>query len=212
MPLPDSDPVDLTVMISGLTTTETASMAFPPERLFTVKEYYQMAEAGILHPDERVELIEGRILKMYRQTPLHASCATRIIYWMFKRINDQAEIRVHNPVDLDEFTEPEPDIILARLDEDEYLDHHPFPSDLFLVIEIADLSLDYDREVKTRLYAGAGVLEYCLINLNDRQIEDYRNPTIDVYSQRRVYSGEHSFNLAAFPDVEVKAADWLPLK
>ena len=195
MPLPDSDPVDLTVMISGLTTTETASTAFPPERVFTVKEYYQMAEAGILHPDERVELIEGRILKMYRQTPLHASCATRIIYWMFKRINDQAEIRVHNPVDLDE-----------------YLDHHPFPSDLLLVIEIADLSLDYDREVKTRLYAGAGVLEYCLINLNDRQIEDYRNPTIDVYSQRRVYSGEHSFNLVAFPDVVVKAADWLPLK
>jgi Uma2 family endonuclease len=196
-------------MTTGLITSEAALTASPPERLFTVEEYYRMAEAGILHPDERVELIEGRILKMYRKTPLHSACTTRINYWLLNRLDDQAEIRVHNPVDLDEFTEPEPDLILAKLDEDEYVDHHPLPSELFLIIEIADLSLEYDREVKTTLYAKAGVLQYCLVNLTNLQIEDHRNPIAGGYSQKQIYAGDQSFNLVAFPDVEIKAADWL---
>src|SRR5262245_36668583 len=111
-------------MTTGLITNEAALTASPPERLFTVKEYYLMAEAGILRPDERVELVEGTILKMYRKTPRHSACTTRINSWMLRRLDDRAEIRAHNPVDLDEFTEPEPDIILAKLREDEYADHH----------------------------------------------------------------------------------------
>jgi Uma2 family endonuclease len=196
-------------MTTGLITREAALTTYPPERLFSVKEYYRMAEAGILRPDERVELIEGRILKMYRKTPLHSACTTRINYWMTNRLDGQAEIRVHNPIDLGEFTEPEPDLIVARLDADEYVDHHPTPSEVFLIIEIADLSLEYDREIKTKLYAKTGVLQYCLVNLNDTQIEDHRNPIAGSYAQKQIYAGDQSFNLVAFPDVEVKATDWL---
>jgi len=168
-----------------------------------------MVEAGILRPDERVELIEDRILKMYRKTPRHSACTTRINHWMLRRLDDRAEIRSHNPIDLDEFTEPEPDIIIAKLREDEYATHHPLPSELFLIVEIADLRLEYDRNVKSNLYAKAGVLQYCLVNLNSLQIEDHRNPTATGYSQRRIHAEDQSFNLVAFPEVEVKVTDWL---
>jgi Uma2 family endonuclease len=196
-------------MTTGLITNEIALTAYPPGRLFTVKEYYLMAEAGILRPDERVELVEGRILKMYRKTPRHSACTTRINSWMLRRLDDRAEIRSHNPVDLDEFTETEPDVILAKLREDEYATHHPLPTELFLIIEIADLSLEYDRKVKSKLYAKAGVLQYCLVNLNGLQIEDHQNPTADGYSRRQIYAEDQSFNLVAFPEVKVKVTDWL---
>jgi Uma2 family endonuclease len=196
-------------MTTGLITREAGLTTYPPERLFSVKEYYRMAEAGILRPDERVELIEGRVLKMYRKTPLHSACTTRINYWMHSRLDGQAEIRVHNPIDMGEFTEPEPGLIVAKLDRDEYVDHHPTPSEVFLIIEIADLSLEYDREIKAKLYAKAGVLQYCLVNLNDIQIEDHRRPIAGSYAQKQIYAGDQSFNLVAFPDVEVKATDWL---
>lgn len=196
-------------MTTGLITNETALTAYPPERLFTVKEYYLMAEAGILRPDERVELVEGRILKMFRKTPRHSACTTRINSWMLRRLDDRAEIRAHNPVDLDEFTEPEPDFILADLRDDEYATHYPLSSELFLIVEIADLSLEYDRKVKSKIYAKAGVLQYCLVNLKDFQIEDHRNPNADGYSQRQIYAEDQSFNLVAFPEVEVKVTDWL---
>jgi len=142
-------------------------------RRFNVTEYYQMAEAGILTPDDRVELIEGEIIKMSPIGSPHAACVSRLTRLLHASIGDEAIVWTQNPVRLNEFSEPIPDIALLKARKDYYAARHPVPKDVLLIIEVADTSLLKDRNIKMPLYAGAGLAEAWLINLPKELIEVY---------------------------------------
>ncbi|MBI3268902.1 MAG: Uma2 family endonuclease [Planctomycetes bacterium] len=160
------------------------------KRRFTVEEYYRMGEAGILRPDDRVELLEGEVVEMSPIGPEHASCVTGIDQLLQQRLGDRAVVRVQSPVRLGPRSEPQPDLALARPPAASYAKRHPAPSDLFLVIEVADTTLETDREVKLPLYARARVEEVWLVDLEGQAVEVHRRPVRGAYQDvRRVARG-----------------------
>lgn len=150
-------------------------------RRFNVTEYYQMAKAGILKPDDRVELIEGRIIEMSSIGSPHAACVSRFVRLLSKSIGDSAILSPQNPVRLDDFSEPVPDIALVKLRDDYYAARHPTPSDVLLLIEVADSSLLKDRNIKVPLYARAEIPEVWVVNLPREMIEVYSDPLHGKY-------------------------------
>jgi Uma2 family endonuclease len=184
---------------------------FPPAlRLFTADEYEKMAEAGILDEDERVELIAGRILKMSPKGLGHAVANDRATRSLLALLGARAIIRNQNPIRLDDASEPEPDLVLAKPHEKEYADHHPTASEILLVLEVADSSLAYDRNAKSVLYSKSGIPQFLILNLKAREIEDYRNPEPDGYRSKETYRSDESVTLLAFPDVTISVAELLP--
>lgn len=182
----------------------------PGRRRFTVEDYYRMLEAGILHEDDHVELIRGEIRTMSPKGPRHSSSNTRANRYFSNLLGDKVIIRLQDPIHLDDFSEPEPDVVLAALADDEYDYHHPTPKEIYLVLEIADSSLDYDRDEKSQLYAQAGIQQYCILNLRERELEDYRQPKRNGYRSKQTYSADQSFTLVAFPNINVEVKALLP--
>lgn len=199
----------MSVAIDNSTEIRQREMA-PSARRFTVPEYYNLAEAGILRPDERVELIEGEIIVMSPQGPLHASATTRGGECFRKSLGDSVIVRIQAPIRIDKHSEPEPDIVLAKPDPDHYSDHHPSPKEIFFVMEISDATLDYDRTTKSRLYARAGIIQYCVLNIKARELEDNRNPGAAGFRSKETYLSDQSFTLVAFPEARIKVSDLLP--
>lgn len=178
-------------------------------RLFTVDEYYQMAEAGILSEDDRVELIEGEIVAMSPIGSRHAACVDRLIQLLFDRVRGRAIIRVQNPIRLSEFSEPEPDLALLQPRADFYAEGHPEPDNVLLVVEVAETSAGSDRTLKVPTYARAGILEVWLIDLADETIEIYREPSPRGYGEiRRAWRGDQ-LSPQAFPDEQFPVDDVL---
>ncbi len=129
-------------------------------RLISVEEYHKIAETGIFHPEERLELIAGQIISMSAKGTAHESAITRTERLLRQHLGDKVLLRIQSPVQLDDYSEPEPDISVVKLNPLDYDDHHPHASEVFLLIEIADSSLKYDREVKANAYAKSGIIEY----------------------------------------------------
>jgi Uma2 family endonuclease len=150
-------------------------------RRFNVTEYYQMAEAGILTPADRVELIAGEIIKLSPIGSPHAACVTRLTRLFHNIIENEEIISTQNPVRLDNYSEPVPDIALLKPRKDYYAARHPVPADVLLIVEVADSSLLKDRNIKVPLYAGAGIAEVWLINLPEELIEVYFDPRDGEY-------------------------------
>jgi Uma2 family endonuclease len=182
---------------------EVAGKAIMPveitKRLFDVEEYHRMAQAGILSEDDRVELIDGEILAMTPIGSRHNAAVDRTNRTLVMAVGAQAIVRVQGSVRLGRFNEPQPDIVLLRPRADFYASRLPGPSDIFLIIEIAESSLDYDREVKTRIYAQAAVQEYWLVDLGDRSVSRYAEPREGAYRQRRQVRPGESIASAALP-------------
>lgn len=184
---------------------------FPPAlRLFTADEYEKMAEAGILDEDEHVELLAGRILKMSPKGISHAAANDRASRWLQTSLGNRALIRNQNPIRLDDASEPEPDIVVAKPHDREYADHHPRADEVLLVLEVADSSLTHDRRTKSLFYARAGIPQFVIVNLQTRVIEDNREPGPDDYRHQEIYHSAESISLVAFPDVSITAAELLP--
>jgi Uma2 family endonuclease len=199
------------VLEQSATIKEVLRQEQPPElRSFTVEEYGRMIEAAILGEDERVELLEGRIVKMSPKGIRHAVANDRTSKCFFKLLVDRAIVRNQNPIRLDDATEPEPDLVIATPHEKEYSDHHPTPPDILLVLEIADSSLNIDRNYKSRLYAAAGIIQYCVLSLKAGELEDYREPGPEGYGSKQTYKTGRSFSLVAFPELVVAVDDLLP--
>jgi Uma2 family endonuclease len=160
-------------------------------RLFTVAEYYRMAEAGILSEDDRVELIEGEIVEMSPISSRHASCVARSSKLLTRTVGDEAFVWVQNPIHLSGFSEPEPDLALLRPRDDFYAESHPTPDDVLLIIEVAETSQRYDRDVKLPLYARYGIPEFWLVDLMEKAIYVYRQPSGGTYREvQRLQRGE----------------------
>ena len=148
-----------------------------------VDEYYRMAEAGILGPDARVELIEGEIIDMVPTGSRHAAAVSQMAHLLHQKIGQQAIVSTRNPVRLDDYSEPEPDLALLRPREDFYKSAHPGPRDVLLVIEIAESSLRYDHEIKIPLYARHGIPEAWLVDVENETLTLFREPSESGYRQ-----------------------------
>ena len=152
---------------------------------FDVDAYYRLAEIGILKPDERVELIEGQIIQKAHITPPHAACTARLNMFLHERMSQSAIVSIHNPVRLNEYSEPEPDVALLRRRADFYAEAHPKPADTLMIIEVADATVDFDRKVKVPLYARSAIPEVWLIDLQQETIELYAQPMGGAYQIQR---------------------------
>ena len=141
---------------------------------FTVHDYHRMGEAGILHEDDRVELIQGELVQMTAIGTRHFSCVNRLNRLMVLNFGDEAIVSVQNPVRLNEYNEPQPDVTVIRTRD--YRESLPMPEDVLLLIEVSDTTLAYDRGIKLPLYARAGIGEVWIVNLPGEIIERHTGP------------------------------------
>src|SRR5256885_3727000 len=128
-----------------------------PRRRFTVEEYHRMAEVGIFHPDERVELIEGEIVQMSPIGPRHSGCVINATRLFITRLGDRAVVSPQNPVVIQPQSEPQPDLLLLRPRAVSYSREHPTPEDVLLAVEVADTTVRFDRLVKARPHSPGGL-------------------------------------------------------
>jgi Uma2 family endonuclease len=153
------------------------------KRLFSSDEYHSMLDAGILSPDDRVELIEGEVLEMAAISSRHAGCVKGLNRAFSEGLSGRALVGVQDPVRLSHFSEPEPDLSVLHPRDDRYSKAHPTPEDVFLIVEVAHASLDYDRSVKVPLYARSGIREVWLFDLTQSVVEVYRRPGVGGYAE-----------------------------
>lgn len=186
------------------------STTLPRRRPFTVDEYYRMSELGILPAGERTELINGEIIQMASIGSRHAGCVNRINRLLVQGVGDQGLVTVQNPVRLSDLSEPQPDLSVVRSRSDDYTTAHPGPPDAYLIIEVADTSVGFDRGEKMPLYALAGIPEYWLVDIVADKVEVYRSPAADGYRDVRYYQRGESLTPIAFPDLTLPIEAILP--
>ena len=148
---------------------------------FTVHEYHRMGDAGILTERDRVELMDGQIVVMTPIGPRHNACVSHANRALVRAAGDGAIVLPQGSVRLDLFYEPEPDLVLLRPRDDFYASRHAGPADILLVVEIAESSIEYDRNVKAPVYAAAGIAEYWLADLNANMVWRYSSPVGGTY-------------------------------
>jgi Uma2 family endonuclease len=167
---------------------------------WTIEEYHQMIEAGILQ-NRRVELLAGEIIEMPPEGPLHAFYGEEFADYLRNRLAAKALIREARPITLTN-SEPEPDIAVVQPPRDNYRNRHPYPEDIFLVIEVSHSTLAKDLEIKRKTYAQAGIIEYWIIDVQNKQLIVFRYPNNDDYSFKQEIK-QGNIAMLAFPEVEV---------
>lgn len=151
-------------------------MFIPTRKKFTIEDYHRLLDVGFFSENSKIELIRGEIIEMSPKRTPHSVCNSRLWRELYKLIDQQAIIRVQEPIIISTFSEPEPDLVIAKHRNDEYLSSHPKSEDILLVIEIADSTLKYDQETKLALYAEAEIKDYWIFNLINNYLETYTNP------------------------------------
>lgn len=178
-------------------------------RRLTVGEYERMGKAGILHEDDRVELIDGELWQMAAVGSRHAGCVKSFVVVFRGYPVEWFVLSVQDPILLSDFSEPEPDVALLRPSEDNYTSRNPTAADVLLVIEVADISLAHDRRVKLPRYAAAGIPEAWLVNLPRRSIEVHREPQGNRFQQVTVYRKGERIPVLMLPEVTIAVDDVL---
>ncbi|CAN5832155.1 Uma2 family endonuclease [soil metagenome] len=179
-------------------------------RLITVAEYDRMIEAEIYTENNRIELLNGEIVELMPKGTKHTSANSRIVRFLIRLFDEKVIVRGQDPIWLDDFSEPEPDIVLAKWNETDYAEYHPKPEDILLVMEISDTTLAYDRDEKALAYSRNNIQQYLLLNLQNETLEDYRQPNADGYGSKQTYRSGDAFNLVAFPKIEIEVKNLLP--
>ncbi len=182
-------------------------LAFALRWRFTVAEYHQLIASGIFGEDDRVELIGGDLVMMSPIGSQHAGQVNWLTGLLVQNTIGRAVVAVQNPVRLDDRSEPQPDLAVLRPREDYYRRSNPTPADVLLLIEVADTSADYDRDVKVRAYARAGIGETWLVDLTAGWIEVYREPSPAGYKLLRKALPGETVSPSAFPDVAIAVGD-----
>ncbi len=177
--------------------SSSASGVPKPYRL-TVQDYYRMGKAGILEPDERVELMEGEIIAMSPIGSLHAAWVNQL------ETSDEITVHIQNPVRLGDDTEPELDLALLRPREKTYSQAYPTSTDVLLIVEVAESSLIYDRDRKAPLYARYGIPEVWLIDLNSSQLTLYLGPSQDGYRKILRPARSECVSPVLLPEVKIE--------
>ena len=177
---------------------------------FDVDEFYRIYEAGVFHEDDRIELIDGEILHM---TPIgikHIACVNRLNELFMARFRKRAIVSIQNPVRLSKVAEPEPDIALLKYREDFYTDGHPSANDILLIVEVADSSVEYDRNLKLPQYAKNKIPEVWLVNINEEHVEIYRDPSGDEFLKKTILKPRQFVCSLAFEEEQFCVGDMMP--
>ncbi len=177
------------------------------KRLINVEEYYLMAEVGILKPGDSVELIQGEIYEMSPAGSKHGSVVKKLSKILNALLSKTHIIAIQDPVRFDKKTEPEPDISILRFRQDYYADKHPGADDIYVIIEVADSSLKYDRGIKKDLYAKFKIPEYWIINLDEKLIEVFSKPKDGDYESKDLF---HSNDTISLLNTEIQVSDIFP--
>ena len=179
------------------------------KKLFTVDDYYKMADAGILTEQDRTELIEGEIIVISPMGPHHAAIVARVTDLLLPLFKGKAHLRPQLPLRLNDFNEPQPDIVLLKARQDFYSSKHPGPADVFLAMEISDSSLKYDRDVKLRIYAAARIPEVWIADLPGDSLLVYRDPSGKGYKSFLSFGRGDVLSCLKFTDVKLAVNDIL---
>ncbi len=180
-----------------------------PTYKWTVEEWHRLGEAGIFGEDDRVELLNGEIINMHAIGKRHAQAVTNLNADLAEQARRRFMVSPQNPVELDEMSEPQPDIVLIPWRK-KAGETHPLPEDVFLVIEVADSSLRYDRRDKMQAYAKAGIREFWIFNLEDNVIEVFRLPASDCFEETFQVGAGEKLSPLAFPDVVLAIDELVP--
>lgn len=172
-------------------------------RLISTEDYHRMAKLGILAEDEAVELIHGQILRKMPKGPAHSALCKRIEKLLETSLGDRALVRLQDPIALDPYSEPEPDLAVVQPSPSFYADRHPQPAEVYVLIEVADSSIDRDLRTKADLYAAAKIQDYWVFNLPQQQIHVFRDPQPDGYQSQLILRGQQAVSLLAFPDCSI---------
>ena len=176
-------------------------------RLITVAEYDKMIEAGIYTENDPIELLNGEIIEKMPKGPKHVYYNEKIADLFKAKLGDSVDVRSQNPIILDNLSEPEPDIVLAKPPRETYFENHPTSADILLIMEISDSTLEYDRTNKASAYSRNNIRQYLVLNVQNETVEDYREPGADGYQYKRTLRKGDIFNLIEFPEVEIKIND-----
>jgi hypothetical protein len=179
------------------------------QRPFTVDEYHRMAEVGILSPEDRVELVLGKIMMMSPIGSRHAACIRRLTTMLSTHTGNRAIVSVQNPLRLDNVSEPQPDIALLRPRADFYASGHPTPADTLLIIEVADTSLEYDRNEKLSVYSRSEIVEVWVVDLTANIIHRFSEPRSGAYRHVAQARRGDELTIACLNDVAVAASSIL---
>jgi Uma2 family endonuclease len=172
-------------------------------RSLTVEAYHRMGEVGIFAPGERIELIEGEVVEMAPIGSRHSGLVNRITHILVQAVRDRAVVAVQNPVRLSRISEPQPDFAVLKPRADHYQTATPLPEDVLLLIEIAETSLQYDRELKAPLYAVHAIPELWVVDVTARTLWMYRDPQAGGYTRVEKTDQPGRVRLTAAPDIEV---------
>jgi Uma2 family endonuclease len=184
-------------------------------RRFSVAEYHRMIQSGILSDEDRVELLEGYVVLKMPRNPPHDGTIQKILKRLGRKLPPGWDARRQSAVTFSE-SEPEPDVTVARGDECSYMTRHPGPADVGLIIEVAETSLDRDRNEKARIYARAGIPIYWIVNLVDFRIEVRTSPNIvsgqPAYTHQQDYhpGGDIPLVLDGVTHATIPVQDLLP--
>jgi Uma2 family endonuclease len=169
---------------------------------FTVGQYHQMIESGILTDRDRVELLQGEIIEMSPVGRQHAACVDRLTELFVLRLFSQAIIRVQSPIHLSNNSEPQPDVAILQRRPDFYAESHPQPKDIFALVEVSDTTIEFDRTVKVPLYAQDDIAELWIVDLNTETVQVYREPHSTGYQSVQTLHRGQTIALQALSDIQ----------
>ena len=182
----------------------------PQPRLFTIDEYIALAEAGILGPEERVELIDGVVITMPPIGNSHNASVDKSNRNLVISVGTRGIVRTQGSIALNDRTMPQPDLVLLRDRTDFYASQRAGPDDVLLLIEVSDSSAHYDRNVKLPRYAEAGIPEVWIAVIPERIIEVHTEPVDGRYTQMRTFRPGDTIAPGCFPDISLPVSDILP--
>ena len=180
-------------------------------KYWSVEDYHKLSNFGLLTSNEPTELICGQIVIMAAKGMPHVISLQLLALRLDDFLRDKPFFaRTQDPVQLDDSSEPEPDLVVVKGDILTYATHHPYPEDIQLIVEIADTTLVKDCDVKDKLYARANIAEYWVVDLRDRQLHIFQQPTPEGYNSHLILKENNSISPLAFPELTVEIASILP--
>jgi Uma2 family endonuclease len=180
-------------------------------KLWTVQDYHQMSELGLLDPAERTELIDGQIVLMVAKGNPHILTVRLLTRALEAALSDRPVlVSIQEPIHLSDRSEPEPDLAIVQGNMFDYAERHPRPAEIHWIIEVADSTLRYDCQVKDKLYAQANISDYWVIDLKNRQVHIFRDPMPTGYASHLIVAESQTVSPLAFPEIAIPITTILP--
>ena len=185
------------------------ALASLPHRKFSVEDYHRFIDLGIFKPEERIELWEGEFVEMSPIGKRHAGCVDSLSEMLKDFLNRQAIVRTQNPIVLNDFSEPQPDVCLLKRRDDFYRTVSATAKDVLLAMEVSDTTIKYDRDVKFPRYAENGIQESWLIDLENDRIEIHTQPTKNGYKLVKILHRGDIAESTVFEEIKIAVDDIL---